>query len=216
MNIQLTKKIRETGKKVAAAIREYGKQTIRKVAEQVGCSKSAAHRHIQSLKKRNLHRESWFWETEEGQSWLRLLIFGSLYMFGLQRNVGTEHLSAFFKLLRVDMHVGVSPSALRTQLQKMENLLPEFQRMCEAHQADKGSEAVLAGDETFFSELMILVLMDLPSGYLLLEESADDRTFTTWLNKAKPRLEELGIEVKHAITRPGQGFDKAGPGRIWV
>ncbi len=200
MNIQLTQKIRETSKKVAAAIREYGKQTIRKVAEQVGCSKSAAHRHIQCLKKRNLHRESWFWETEEGQSWLRLLVFGSLYMLGLQRNVGTEHLSAFFKLLRIDTHVGVSPSALRTQLQKMEDLLPEFQRMCEARQTGKGAEAVLSGDETFFSELMILVLMDLPSGYLLLEESADDRTFTTWLNKAKPRLEELGIEVKHAVT----------------
>jgi hypothetical protein len=200
MNIQLTQKIREKSKKVAAAIGKYGQQTIRKIAEKVGCSKSAAHRHLQSLKRRNLHPESWFWETEEGQSWLRLLIYGSLYMFGLQRNVGAEHLSEFFKLLRVDMHVGVSPSALRTQLQKMEKLLPEFQRMCEVRQAEKGANAVLAGDETFFSELMVLVLMDLPSGYLLLEENADDRRFTTWLNRAKPRLEALGVEVKHAVT----------------
>ena len=110
MNIQVTQKIRETSKKVAAAIGKYGHQTIRKIAEKVGCSKSAAHRHLQSQKRRNLHPEPWFWETEEGQSWLRLLIYGSLYMFGLQRNVGAEHLSEFFKLLRVDMHVGVSPS----------------------------------------------------------------------------------------------------------
>ena len=200
MKIQLTQKIRETSKKVAAAIRKYGKQTIRKVAEQVGCSKSAAHRHIQSQKKRNLYPESWFWETEEGQSWLRLLVLGSLYILGLQRNVGAEHLSSFFKLLRIDTHVGVSPSALRTQLQKMENLLPEFKDMCEEGQAGKGARAVLSGDETFFRDLMVLVLMDLPSGYLLLEESAGDRRFSTWLNKAKPRLEELGIEVKHAVT----------------
>ena len=40
----------------------------------------------------------------------------------------------------------------------------------------------------------------MPSGYLLLEENADDRRFTTWLNRARPRLETLGIEVKHAIT----------------
>ena len=72
--------------------------------------------------------------------------------------------------------------------------------MCEAQQSDKKHKAVLSGDETFFGELMILVLMDLPSGYLLLEESANDRSFNTWLNKAKPRLEELGIEVKHAVT----------------
>ena len=149
MKIQLTQKIRETSKKVAAAIRKYGKQTIRKVAEQVGCSKSAAHRHIQSQKKRNLYPESWFWETEEGQSWLRLLVLGSLYILGLQRNVGAEHLSSFFKLLRIDTHVGVSPSALRTQLQKMENLLPEFKDMCEEGQAGKGARAVLSGDETF-------------------------------------------------------------------
>jgi hypothetical protein len=42
MKIQLTQKIRETGKKVAAAIGKYGQQTIRKIAEKVGCSKSVA------------------------------------------------------------------------------------------------------------------------------------------------------------------------------
>ena len=89
MNIELTQKIRETSRKVASAIREFGKQTIRKVAEQAGCSKSAAHRHIQSQKKRNLYPESWFWETEEGQAWLRLLVFGSLRVnqhYQLMRN----------------------------------------------------------------------------------------------------------------------------------
>lgn len=196
----MTQKIRETSKKVAATVRKYGRLVIRKVAAQVGCSKTAAHRHIQAMEKRNLHPESWFWETEEGQAWLRLLTFAILYMFGLQRNVGAEHLSAFFKLVRVDTHVGVSPSALLTQLQTMEALLPEFQRMCEAQQSNKRHKAVLTGDETFFCESLILVLMDLGSGYLLLEEKADDRSFETWLQKAKPRLEQLGIEVKHAVT----------------
>jgi len=200
MDIRLTQKIRETSKKVAATACQYGRLAIRKVAAMVGCSKSAAHRHIKAQERRKLHPESWFWETEEGHGWLRLLIFGILYMFGLQRHVGAEHLSAFFKLIRLDTHVGVSPSALGTLLQRMEALLPEFQRMCEAQQSDKKHKAVLAGDETFFGELLILVLMDLPSGYLLLEESANDRSFNTWLNKAKPRLEELGIEVKHAVT----------------
>lgn len=200
MNIQLTQQIREISKKIAATVHKYGRLAIRKVAAQVGCSKSAAHRHIQSQKRRNLHPESWFWETEAGQAWLRLLIFAILYMFGLQRCVGAEHLSAFFKLIRIDKHVGVSPSAIRTQIQRMEDLLPEFQRMCEAQQAGKRHKAVLAGDETFFGELLILVLMDLPSGYLLLEESANDRSFNTWLQKARPRLEKLGIEVKHAVT----------------
>src|SRR3972149_7917461 len=98
MNIQLTQQIREISKKIAATVHKYGRLAIRKVAAQVGCSKSAAHRHIQSQKRRNFHPESWFWETEAGQAWLRLLIFAILYMFGLQRCVGAEQLSALFNL----------------------------------------------------------------------------------------------------------------------
>jgi hypothetical protein len=43
-------------------------------------------------------------------------------------------------------------------------------------------------DETFFGSLLILVLMDLSSGYLLMESIEDDRSFDTWLNQAKPPL----------------------------
>jgi hypothetical protein len=58
----------------------------------------------------------------------------------------------------------------------------------------------LAADETFFSQMMILVLMDLSSGYLVLESIAADRTFDTWFSAAQPRLKALGIEVNHAIS----------------
>ncbi|MFQ5641513.1 MAG: hypothetical protein ACE5IR_26355, partial [bacterium] len=47
---------------------------------------------------------------------------------------------------------------------------------------------------------LILVLMDLRSGYLLLEEISDDRRYETWYEKTAPRLESLGIEVNHAIS----------------
>ena len=83
---------------------------------------------------------------------------------------------------------------------KMEELLPRFQGMCEKSVRGKRCFVLAAGDETFFFEMLILVLMDLSSGYLMLEEIAEDRTFDTWFEKAKPRLESLGIEVKHAIT----------------
>ena len=55
-------------------------------------------------------------------------------------------------------------------------------------------------DETFFGDFMILVMMDLRSGYLLLEEITEDRCFDTWYAKTAPRLESLGIEVNHAIS----------------
>jgi len=55
-------------------------------------------------------------------------------------------------------------------------------------------------DETFFGQFMIMVVIDLQSGYLLLEDIADDRCYETWHSKITPRLESMGIEVTHAVS----------------
>ena len=75
-----------------------------------------------------------------------------------------------------------------------------FQDSCEQSAPAQVRKALLAADETFFGELLILVLMDLSSGYLLLESIQDDRRFDTWLAQATPRLDALGIEVGHAVS----------------
>jgi len=128
------------------------------------------------------------------------MVFATVYVFGLKAGVGADTLSLFFKMIRIDNHVGVSPDALRTQINKMEVLLPLFQEECEKS-VNKQTRKVVAGlDETFFGNFMILVFMDLRSGYLLLEDIADDRCYETWYQKVSPRLESLGIEVNHAIS----------------
>jgi hypothetical protein len=63
-------------------------------------------------------------------------------------------------------------------------------------------------DETFFGDFMILVLMDLSSGYLLLEDISQDRRFDTWFEKAIPRLKDLGIEVNHAVSDSAKALIK--------
>ena len=127
-------------------------------------------------------------------------MLAALYSFGLRHHVGADALSDFFKLIRVDTHAGFSPGALRTQLHQMEALLPAFQESCEASAPAPAGKAVLAADETFFGELLILVLMDLSSGYLLLETIQGDRSFDTWFAQAAPRLEARGIRVGHAVS----------------
>jgi len=42
---------------------------------------------------------------------------------------------------------------------------------------------------------MMLVFMDLVSGYLLFEEVAEDRTSTTWYALVEARLDALGVRV---------------------
>jgi hypothetical protein len=140
------------------------------------------------------------WETDEGAAWIRLLFFSVLYKFGLECGVGADRLSGFFEMIRLNTHIGISPSALRNQISQMEKHLPAFQTLCEKQAGNSPRKAVVAMDETFFGSFMILVLMDLQSGYLLLEDIAEDRTFDTWHKKVTPRLESLGIEVTHAIS----------------
>lgn len=128
------------------------------------------------------------------------MVFATLYHFGLKSGVGAEALSQFFKTIRIDRHVGVSPTALREQMTQLEHLLPQFQTACENSLTHQARNIVAGLDETFFGDFMILVLMDLRSGYILLEEITEDRSFETWYAKTTPRLKSLGIEVSHAIS----------------
>jgi len=166
----------------------------------VGRSKSSVHRHNQAKARRNKHPESPLWETPEGERWMRLMVMAATYHFGLGCGVGAGKLSDFFHMIRIETHVGVSEFSVQNLLRKMEALLPEFQKLCEQSIARKSREVVVAMDETFFGKFMIMVVMDLQSGYLLLEEIADDRRYDTWHSKITPRLESLGIEVTHAIS----------------
>jgi len=61
-------------------------------------------------------------------------------------------------------------------------------------------ESVVAMDETFFGGFLILVLMDLRSGYLILENVAMVRCFNTWITHVEPRLKRLGIHINHVVT----------------
>ena len=158
------------------------------------------HRYIQTVCRRNKYPESAFWETSEGASWQRLLVIATVYHFGLGCGVGAGKMSDFFHMIRIEEHVGVSESSVQELLKKMEALLPEFQKLCEKSIDAKSRKAVVAMDETFFGKFMIMVVVDLKSGYLLLEDIADDRCYETWMSKITPRLESLGIEVTHAIS----------------
>ena len=90
-------------------------------------------------------------------------------------------MSEFFARLRLETQVGCSPSALRGVMQALEAALLETAEAWEQDACAGGEvrEIIGAVDETFLEQMM-LVLMDLRTGYLLLEEVAEDRTYATW------------------------------------
>jgi hypothetical protein len=183
------------------AIREHGKQSIRSLADRTGLSKSSVHRHLQAMAHRDRYPESPLWETEAGRTWLIRLVVATLLVFGLKRGVGAETLSEFFGRLRLDAHVGCSPSALRHVMHLLERLLLETAAAWEKDGIAHGEIRPVIGavDETFLQRMM-LVFMDLATGYVLMEEVATDRSFGTWYRRANDRLTTFGTKVLYVVS----------------
>ena len=180
---------------------DHGTQSVRRVARQTGLSKSSVHRLTQAMQRRDHYPESWLWETAEGRQWLTRLVIATLYTFGLKRGVGLDTISEFFVRLHLATQVGCSASALRGVMQALEAALLEtaiaWEQAGQAHEEVR--EIIGAVDETFLEQMM-LVCMDLRTGYLLLEEVADDRTYATWKAMVEERLKALGAHVLYLVS----------------
>jgi hypothetical protein len=190
---------------------QNAKQSIRDVARQTGLSKSSVHRLKQAVLRRDQHPESWFWQTREGQQWLIRLVIATLYTFGLKRGVGAETLSEFLRRLGLQSQLGCSPSALRHLMQLLEQAIVETTQEWEREGIAQGQIGPIIGavDETFL-QCMMLVFMDLASGYLVFEETAQDRTYNTWHARVTTRLETLGTRVLYLVSDRAKPLIKLG------
>ena len=196
----LTEKIQSTGARIFKVLRKSDNLTYRQLAQEVNTSKSSAFRKVKGMQRRDVYPESFLWEHEEGYEWIRRHFFATLLLFGVQHGIGADTLSLYFKMLRLDTHIGVSPTPIRIRLSQLQDAIIRFQKEVEQNYKDNFKEMIGAADETFFGNALILVFMDLSSGYLILEEIADDRSFDTWFEKLKPRLEELGATVPIMVS----------------
>jgi hypothetical protein len=183
------------------SIREHGQQSVRRLAERTGLSKSSVHRHLQAINRRDCYPESSFWETEVGRNWLVRLVVATLFVFGLKRGVGAETLSEFFGRLHLEAHVGCSPNALRSVMHMLERIILDTAAAWEQEGIAHGEIRPVIGavDETFLQRMM-LVFMDLASGYLLMEEVAGDRSYDTWYDCINARLKTFGIGVLYLVS----------------
>jgi DNA-binding transcriptional ArsR family regulator len=178
------------------AIRQHGKQSVRRLAERTGLSKSSVPRHLQAINRRDRYPESALWETETGRTWLLRLVVATLFVFGLKRGVGAETLSEFFARLHLEAHGGCSPSALRGVLHTWERLILDTAPAWEQEGIAHGEIRPVIGavDETCLQRMM-LVFMALASGYVLMEEVAMDRSYDPWYGCINGRLKTLGTAV---------------------
>jgi hypothetical protein len=172
--------IRERYQKVLQCWQETTSQSLRAIAKATGISKSSVHRHLKTRTRQQQYPESYLWEAVEGEDWLRLLVFGVIYCFGIKGGIGSESLSAFFHLLHLEQHIGCSASALsKLEEQLKTKIIAYEQEQSKACQRDQPIGICVGADETFFG-LPILVAVELASGFIFSETVCENRTYDTW------------------------------------
>ena len=194
--------IRQRRQRLSATLSQSCGQPIRAIATATSIPKSSVHRHQQALKQRQRHPESPFWDTGAGDDWLKRLVVGAIYIFGIKRGVGAESLSEFFHTLRIHRHVGVSVSSLRKIQQRLEEKILTYQteQHKTLHHACKSLPSICVGvDETWFDQT-ILVMMELSSGYLLVEDKVEDHRYTTWQTSVETRLKDWRGHIHYCVN----------------
>jgi hypothetical protein len=180
--------------------------TLQEAAGMSGMSVSAAHRHKQALARRNQHPESWLWETSEGGQWLVVVMCAAIYVFAIRGGIGMDLLSEFFRLVRLNTHVGVSATSLRRLTGQIEDLILQYQGQ-HIPQNPRQTSIIVGADETFFREV-VLLMMDLCSGYIFVEQTAENRTFLTWQEKARHALKHAGATVRYMVSDNAKALAK--------
>lgn len=192
--------LRERTQVIFSHLQQQGKRSIRQIAAATGMSKSSVHRHRQAIKRRNQYPESSLWEMTSGYQWLQRLVWAVVYVFGVKHGIGNDTLSELFHLLRLEQHIGVSASALQGVRAKLEEQILNYHQhqQQQLQQVATKVEICAGADETFF-EQMVLVLLDLSSGYIFVEAQAQDRSYQTWQTMVQQALGAT-VEVKYLVS----------------
>src|SRR5512139_701182 len=191
-------------------LRERGPQSIRKLAAATGLPKSSVDRHCKGLHERAQQvPEAELWEPERDAQGLRALVLAVVFVFGLTGGVGVERLAEVFHRVRLERYLAVSPRALRALRTQMEPVILAYQTEQEQRLGQAGCrlEIIAAAAETFFDDV-VLVMMDLVSGYLVLEAAADDRTYGTWQERVRAAVRTVGLEVRYVVSARAKALIK--------
>jgi len=119
--------------------------------------------------------------------WLHRLVWAVVYVFGVkQRGIGNETLSEFFHLLHLQGRIGVSPNPRQRIRVQLEAEVLHYRDEQQTHLEQSGVKVEVYGgaDETFF-EQMVLVVLDLPSGYIFVESQSASRDYHTWQERVQ-------------------------------
>ena len=140
-------KIRERDSSVSAAMKKAGKLPLRKLSDACGFGKDKVCRALSAIRYKRKYQEAELWESELAQQWLHRFFIALLVTFVLEGGVGAERVSTFLHRVRLDREIGASPTALRTRITELENLLAEYGKTQENAQKGKVKHLAAGGFE---------------------------------------------------------------------
>lgn len=93
-----------------------------------------------------------------GHQWLQRLVWAFVYVFGVKHGIGNDTLSELFHLLRLERHIGVSPSSLQGIRVKVEEQILSYhlEQQRQLQQVPTKVEICAGADETFFEQMVLV------------------------------------------------------------
>lgn len=173
----------------------------REQARQAGVAESTWRHWRKRVAQAGLEAETAaFFETHAGVRFLHKHFVSLLFVYGLMGSAGPSLLRLQLELSGLAPLIACSDTTLRD---RMGQLLTEVAAWGERVQGELAQtlpprSISLGVDETFFSK-MVLVAMDVVSGYILLEKTSDQRDAETWYHHVKEALGGLSIEVVQVL-----------------
>jgi len=197
-------------KSLFSRIKKITHRSFLKLSQLTSESDSTAIRGSKGAQSSNGMTSEQFFETVEGAQFLRGLLLTVVFVFGLKGKIGAPTLALFFNTLSLQSYVPASESTLgRLKVLMMQALIIYSKELQpKLIKLSHGIEIIAGADETFFERLMIMLFMDLSSGFILLEEHGEDRKAQTWGSKTELLTQGRFKRVLCLVTDRGRSLIK--------
>ena len=138
-----------------------------------------------------------FFESPAGIAYLHQMLTAIYLVFHKAGACGLPSIQKFLVIAGLSAFIGSSQGVLHKVSCQIDRLLNEFGKEEKARLAALMPHRKITGcgDETFFEDKMIIVLMDAVSGFILAEQEEERRDASTWEKVSKSALEGLNVDL---------------------
>lgn len=189
-------------------------KTQESVAEENNVSRNTLGHWIKRMKELRYQNDpevTIFLESPAGIAFLHRLLISALFIFHTDGGCGLPSLHKFLVINKLSEFAGSSIGTLHKMSNEIDQLLKEFG---ESEKERLGAtmprrKITGCGDETFFKEKMMIVLMEAASGFILAEQEEEKRDAITWEKVIKTALQGLNVDLIQVTGDEAGGLTSA-------